>query len=111
MQNTVLKISNKMAEINIIKKRQTLVDFVTQHTGGSADELFKTALDNGISPTDDIQPGTALVTTVVKQDVVDLFANKDSGSAPIDIISNVDVNEIVQGGIGYMKIGSSFIVS
>jgi hypothetical protein len=85
-----------------LKNRQTPFDFITQHTG-SFESIIEMALLNRISITEDVAPGTMLFAKPVKGEVVDYFDIRN-----LDI--NTDVRP-VQGGIGFMRIGSTFKVS
>ncbi len=88
----------------IIKKFQTLVDFTAQY-GGTVDELFNVALGNGIGITDDVAPGVEM-----KVEAADLAVSKYYAGSSLDITSNAFAIPI-PGGIGYMQIGTNFIVS
>jgi hypothetical protein len=88
----------------IIKRGQTILDFTAQYAG-KVDELFKVAIGNNTGITDFIAPGTELAVTPVALDVVKYFTGSQ-----LDVISFLDDNTEL-GGIGYMQIGTNFIVS
>lgn len=90
----------------IIKKQQTLFDFVTQFAG-SMEGAFEMALLNGIGITELIAPGTAL--QVIEHDIktVNTFKNHR-----LDITTFlISIVPAPPGGIGYMQIGNDFVVS
>lgn len=87
----------------ILKKNQSLVDFVAQYSG-TVDELFTVAVGNGIGITDEVAPGTALVVAAVELRVTKYFA----GSL-LDVCTNETIPATL-GGIGYMQMGTNFII-
>ena len=93
-----------MIKLQAIKRQQTLVDYVVQNAG-AVDYLFDTANLNGLSITDSLQPGTLLKVKEENSKVTNVF-----NSFSIDIITPVRVRS-TKSGIGYMKIGTNFIVS
>lgn len=93
-----------MIKLQTIKRQQTLVDYVVQNAG-ALDYLFDIASLNGISITEQVQPGTVL--KVVENDV---RVPKMFSTMLIDIISPVRTKGILKG-IGYMQIGTNFKVS
>lgn len=86
-------------------KHQELTDFTTQRCG-TLSSLFEVAQLNGLSITDDVQPGTVLKQNISDNAVVRFFTNKG-----IDIVNLPKANDVKPGGIGYMQIGNDFIVS
>lgn len=85
-----------------IKKNQTLLDFATQN-GGAVSELFNVAVANGTGITDSVAAGTELAVETAQKRTSQFYQNNE-----LDITTN-EAN--VQGGIGYMQIGTNFIVS
>ena len=83
-----------------IKKHQTFSDFVVQATGDD-EQLFITAMLNGVGITDDIIPGTTLKFEVSNKKVA-----KDLSDKALDIITQQNLTQ--PGGIDYMQIGTSF---
>ena len=88
----------------VIKQRQTVLDFTTQHSG-TMEALFVVAVSNGIGITDDIAPGTELTASVVEQKTVSFYAKS------LYDITTIAGDQLLPGGIGYMQIGTSFKVS
>jgi len=88
-----------------IKRHQTLLDFATQWTG-SAQGLIQVALLNGLSPTDDIAPGTALLTG----EVID-FKNSTYNTGAEIATNRFFTETAVNEGIGYWIINLNFKVS
>ena len=87
----------------MILKHQKPTDFVTQFAG-TREALFEVSLLNGKGITDEIAAGSLLKVNVKNRDVVNFYKAQ----------SATDITTLVQdqpGGIGYMQIGSSFIVS
>lgn len=93
------------AEESMVKKHQTIVDFVCQNAG-EISGLFTTALLNGLSITQEVAEGAVLKVAQTQLKVINYF--KTNG---IDIVSSRSSSDTMSGGIGYMQIGSSFIVS
>ncbi len=89
----------------VLKKQQTVLDFTTQHAG-TIESMFKMALLNGISVTDEVTEGTALKIDAEKLQVVNYFIIR-----AIDVVSAKKASEVQPGGIGYMQIQNNFIVS
>ena len=89
----------------IIKKHQTFADFVTQQAG-SMNEMFNVALSNGISISDQPDPGTALEVVASDLKVTAFFIKSE-----LNIAGAVPVGVTILGGIGYMQIGNDFKVS
>ena len=88
-----------------IKQNQNLLDMVVQHTG-QLDNLFLLAQLNALSITGDLVAGHQLQEVpVTDKRVVNLFAKKEYDCTTF--LKPV----FTQGGIGFMKIGTSFIVS
>lgn len=97
-------------EINnvVLKKHQNNIDFVAQHSG-SLEGLFEMAKLNGISITKDPVPGEQLDVVAVDEKVIQSYAVNG-----LDIASGPDIvvgGATVPGGIGFMKLEQTFIVS
>jgi hypothetical protein len=88
-----------------IKTHQKLTDFVTQFSG-TMEALFEVALMNGKSITEEINAGTSLLVNVKDKDVTNFY----NDAKATDIITSYNA-QAVPGGIGYMQISTSFIVS
>lgn len=90
-----------------LRKHQTMFDFVTQHAG-SIEGVFEAAIMNGISITESVAPGEQLDVSSIDEKVAGAFAQKglviSTGQPLADGIK-------LPGGIGYMKIEATFIVS
>jgi hypothetical protein len=84
-----------------IKKHQTLADFVTQQSG-DLQAWVNTCLQNGISVTEDLAPGTSLNVEVTNRKTRNYFIRKQRE------ISSVPPQRVLPGGIGYMQIGNDF---
>lgn len=92
----------------LIKVNQTMLDMAVQHTG-QLDGLFALATLNGKSITAQLEPGTTLLG----------FASTDRKVSNFFEQSQYDVVTIepsltsftLPTGIGYMQVGSTFIVS
>lgn len=92
--------------IAIIKKFQKPTDFITQNAG-TLEALFEIAILNGIGITDEIEAGKSLLVNVVNAEVVAFYKN-----AVFDIITNDEkLKAATPGGIDYMQIEKTFIVS
>ncbi|KAA2245485.1 hypothetical protein F0L74_05880 [Chitinophaga agrisoli] len=89
----------------VIKRHQTLADFATQYTG-SIQGLVQVAQLNGLSMTDDIAPGTDLVTG----EVIDVRNSTQTTGDEIATIGRVLEPEQLEG-IGYWIISLDFKVS
>lgn len=89
----------------VLKKHQTLADWTTQYFGGIS-SLFTMAEINGISVTDEPDPGSILKRAIADETVVKFYA--DNG---YDVSSSKKAAQVKPGGIGYMQIGNDFIVS
>lgn len=89
----------------IIKDRQTLTDIAVQCLG-SAEGACDIARLNGLSVTSDVEPGSVIVLPEpVNRRIVDFFKRiKVFPAMKIDVSTR-------PGGIGYMQIGTDFIVS
>lgn len=84
-----------------IRVRQTVPDFACQ-CAGQLDALFEIAELNGISITEDVEPGTELLLNEADQRVITFFKNNTE-----DIVTDAHI----PGGIDYMAVGVDFIVS
>lgn len=88
-----------------IKQNQNLLDMTVQYTG-ELSNLFLLAQLNGLSITADLTPGNNLnEVPVTDKRVSNLFAKIEYDCTTF---LRPDLNK---RGIGYMKIGTSFIVS
>jgi hypothetical protein len=85
-----------------VKKYQTTLDVAVQH-GGSADVLLPMCAKIGVSITDNLMPGSDVNAPTVNSQVINFFIE-----SRLDVIT---VEPIQLGGIGYMRIGSTFKVS
>ncbi len=87
---------------------QSLLDFAIQNTG-DIESLFDFASENNLSITDSLSPGEKLIVPDnTKKDVDILNYYTDKEILPATAIKYIqDETEI---GIGFMKIGSTFIV-
>ncbi|RYZ21644.1 MAG: hypothetical protein EOO10_22255 [Chitinophagaceae bacterium] len=88
-----------------IKRDQTALDYTVQNAG-TLESLFDVLQLNGIGATDDIPPGAVLLAPVEEKKVIGYY----NQNTELDIIT-MDKSNAVPGGIGYMEIGNSFIVS
>lgn len=89
--------------VKTLKKNQTIIDFVCQHTG-ALDNLFSVLIANDLSITDTITPGNFLNVDVFTNNVVNYYLK--TGEDILTFENNAE-----RGGIGFMQIGSNFIVS
>ena len=91
---------------------QSLFDISIRYTG-TIENAFKIAVANGLSLTDELEPGAQLIIPEVEMnnDVVNYFAGK--GIQPATGLTENDllIAQTVQRGIGYMQIGKTFKVS
>ena len=97
----------------IVLNNQSLIDVAIQHTG-TIENAFKIAVANGLSLTDELEPGAQLIIPAdvdVNNDVVSYFSAK--GIQPATGLTENDllIAQTVQRGIGYMQIGKTFKVS
>lgn len=108
VKNKAVVVAEYVPEINgvILKKHQNNFDFVCQHAG-TMEWIFEMAMLNGISITKIPVPGEVIKVEVADEKTVAAFDNTG-----YDIASE-DENDTIKlpGGIGYMKIESTFIVS
>jgi hypothetical protein len=92
----------------IIKKHQTLFDFTVQHAG-TMESLIQLAMLNGISITEEVTPGTDLLTEVERDSTVGNFFIRSGYQVHANyLLSN---ETALPGGIGYMQISNDFKVS
>lgn len=94
-----------------VQTRQSLFDIALQHCG-FCEAAWDIAQLNGISLTDDIQPGTILQTPgVVKPRIVTLY--QALRHIPATNITTEEIAEQIAGGegISFWAIGIDFIVS
>lgn len=97
----------------IVLNNQSLIDVAIQHTG-TIENAFKIAVANGLSLTDELEPGAQLIIPAdveINNDVVSYFFAK--GIQPATGLTENDllIAQTVQRGIGYMQIGKTFKVS
>jgi len=88
-----------MPGINI-QPMQTLLD-IAMETDNGIDNLFVIALANGLGITDDLNAGDMII---ANNNLVNAFYNKRPASAILP-------TQQPPGGIGFMQIGTDFIVS
>jgi hypothetical protein len=91
--------------LQILKKHQSLADYVTQHAG-TVSSLFITAKLNALSITDEVPEGSILKILGENFKVIKFYQ-----SSGYDIVSEKKASEVKPGGIGYMQIGNDFKVS
>ena len=96
-----------------VLNNQSLLDIAVQYTG-TIENAFKIAVANGLSLTDDLEPGAQLIIPAdaeMNNDVVSYFSAK--GIQPATGLTENDllIAQTVQRGIGYMQIGKTFKVS
>ena len=96
-----------------VLNNQSLLDIAVQYTG-TIENAFKIAVANGLSLTDDLEPGAQLIIHAdveMNSDVVNYFSAK--GVQPATGLTENDllIAQTVQRGIGYMQIGKTFKVS
>lgn len=86
---------------------QSFLDKVIETTG-DIENGFKMSILNGLSITDDVVIGQELKTTeVTLKSIVSIF---NDNKRPATAITMEQMQEIESKGIGYMRIGSTFIV-
>lgn len=93
-----------MQNMNKTQQGQSFLDVVLQQTG-SFEATISAAIINDISITDSISIGSEVKVKNVSADIFLQFKNKRPATAVN--ISTADENK---KGIGYMQIGSTFIV-
>lgn len=91
----------------VLRKHQNNFDFVCQHAG-TLEWIFEMAVLNGISITKIPEPGEIIKVEVADEKTAAAFDNTG-----YEIASEREEKEPIKlpGGIGYMKIESTFIVS
>lgn len=90
----------------IVQSGQTLLDICMQ-SAGEIDGLFLSAVSNGMGITDDLVTGQSafgLSAATAKAGIAALFNN-------LPPASGITVEQALPGGIGYMQIQQTFIVS
>lgn len=93
----------------IVKDRQTLLDIALQ-TSGSMEAVMDLALANGLSITDELSDGRVLETVeVIDAAVVERY--EINGIFPATEASDEERSAMAWEGIGFMEIGTDFIVS
>jgi hypothetical protein len=91
----------------IVRQGQSFLDKVLETTG-SVENAFEMSILNGVSVTDDVVIGQELkASAVTLKAVVSKFNDK---KCPATAITMEQMQEIESKGIGYMIIGSTFIV-
>lgn len=91
-----------------IYHNQSLLDFAIQHTG-DIESLFDFAKENNLCITDSLTAGEQLIvpdTTSKDIDILNYYTNKKILPASAIKILQEETGK----GIGYMKVGSTFIV-
>ncbi len=92
-----------------VKERQTLLDIALQ-TSGSVEAVVDLALANGLSITDELSDGQVLVTAgATDAAVVERY--ETNGIYPATEASDDERNAMAWEGIGFMEIGTDFVVS
>lgn len=89
---------------------QTLVDIAIQELG-DADRVFEIATMNGLSLTDELEPGRVLMVPEPAREMkstVQIFQDKAFAPASADAAGDMETK---QEGIGYWIIGNDFKVS
>lgn len=97
----------------IVLNNQSLFDISIRYTG-TIENAFTIAVANGLSLTDELEPGAQLIIPAdveINNDVVSYFASR--GMQPATGLTETDkmIANTVQRGIGYMQIGKTFKVS
>jgi len=97
----------------IVQHNQSLFDISIRYTG-TLENAFKIAVANGLSLTDELEPGAQLIIPAdveMNNDIVSYFSAK--GIQPATGLTDNDllISQTVQRGIGYMQIGKTFKVS
>lgn len=97
----------------IVQHNQSLFDISIRYTG-TLENAFKIAVANGLSLTDELEPGAQLIIPAdveMNSDVASYFSAK--GIQPATGLTDNDllISQTVQRGIGYMQIGKTFKVS
>lgn len=91
----------------VVKDGQTLMDIAVKEKG-SVEAVFDIAALNGISVTEEIVAGTVLdLPASVWNRLLENYC-KGNNVDPSTDLNDDDLNEIWQGGIGYMMIGEDF---
>ena len=93
------------------KNRQNLIDVALEHCG-TFEAAMQMALLNGISLTDDLEPGVSLLTPEVeKKRVVTKF--QSLRHSPATAISGDEINDImgIGDGIEFWAVEYDFVVS
>lgn len=88
---------------------QSLLDIAIQELG-DVERVFELAVDNDISITDVIAPGTEISIGVFESEkrmIVSVFSDKSNAPASIDNMEDVLPTP---NGIGFMQIGNDFKV-
>lgn len=91
---------------------QSILDFAIHHTG-EVSNCFAIAVANGIAVSDDLIAGSDLVipeTVKNNRDILNYYTAKQIKPATAITNDNTAYPEQL-GGIGYMQIGSNFIVT
>lgn len=91
----------------VVLAGQNILDICMQHAG-SITAMIDVCNENDINPTDELTPGQILrIPTVIDKNVVDRFADNIHKPAT-GSTANI---QATPGGIGYMEIENTFIVS
>ncbi len=96
-----------------VLNNQSLLDIAVQYTG-TIENAFKIAVANGLSLTDELEPGAQLIIPAdveKNSDVVNYFSAKGIQPATGLTENELLIAQTVQRGIGYMQIGKTFKVS
>lgn len=94
----------------ITRQGQSFFDLVIQGTG-AIENAFEMALLNGLSITDDLEIGQTIEpSTITSKSIVAMFSEKHY-PATFEVFPKTGELSPVLGGIGYMAIEDTFIVS
>lgn len=99
------------ANVKKVASGQSLFDVAIERLG-SAEAAFSLAVENGLSVTDELQPGQELIIPkAFNKKVASLFQNRNI--VPVTGVDESDdeSNELTKEGIGYWAIGVDFVVS
>lgn len=94
-----------------VKHNQRLIDIALQELGDT-ERVFELAQLNGISITDELQPGTVLqVPTADNSKTGIVRVLTQGGKAPASADNETEDPILPPGGIGFMQLENNFIVS
>lgn len=94
----------------IVTNNQSLLDVAIQHSG-SAEAAFDTALQNGISLTDDLDTGETLeLPTAANRDIRQYYAVGGHRPATAVTVSDKEEASAAGEGIDFWAIGFDFVI-